>query len=242
MTGENFILLDDGPDSASAVAEYLRQRPDFLVKQPQLLEEITVPHDAGSAVSLVERQVATLRRRNKQMQIKLREWMDAAEHNDSLSLKLHRLTLKLIEARDLDTVFAVLYRTLARDFRADHAALWLFVDGIEGQNQRREFIGTRAPKRAVLEGMLEGAKPLCGALTEDERNALFEKAAQEIGSAAVLPMRKGDWSGILAIGVRDPARFQAEMGTDFLIRLGEIVSAVLYGRIGDTGEQSGTER
>ncbi|MGH8611037.1 MAG: DUF484 family protein, partial [Gammaproteobacteria bacterium] len=227
MTTPKPIHLDDGPDSISAVAEYLRRRPNFLVNQPELLQEISVPHETGEAVSLVERQVATLRKRSKQLQVKLREWIDVAEHNDRLSLKLHHLTRMLITARDLDTVFSILYESLVSDFRADYVVLWLFVDTPPGQNQRREFLGTQTKQQAVLEDVFEKAVPFCGALSGPQRAALFDGATEEIGSAAVLALREVDWRGILAIGVRDAGRFQAEMGTDFLIRLSEIVSAVL---------------
>lgn len=151
MTTPKAIQLDDGPDSINAVAEYLRRRPDFLVNQPEVLQEITVPHETGEAVSLVERQVATLRKRNKQLQIKLREWVNVAEHNYHLSLKLHHLTRMLIATRDLDTVFSVLYQSLASDFRADYVVLWLFVDAPPGQNQRREFLGRQTKQQVVLE-------------------------------------------------------------------------------------------
>ncbi len=242
MTTPKPIQLDDGPDSINAVAEYLRRHRDFLVNQPELLQEITVPHETGEAVSLVERQVATLRKRNKQLQIKLREWVNVAEHNDHLSLKLHHLTRMLIATRDLDTVFSVLYQSLVGDFRADFVVLWLFVDAPPGQNQRREFLGRQAKQQVLLEDVFEKAVPFCGALSDAQRAALFESAAQEVGSAAVLALREAEWRGILAIGVRDARRFQAEMGTDFLIRLSEIVSAVLCRWVGSTDEQSKAKR
>lgn len=227
MTTPKPIHLDDGPDSISAVAEYLRRRPDFLINQPDVLQEISVPHETGAAVSLVERQVATLRKRNKQLQVKLRDWIDVAEHNDHLSLKLHHLTRTLIAARDLDTVFSILYESLVSDFRADYVVLWLFADAPAGQNQRREFLGTQTKQQAILEDVFEKPMPFCGALGDAQRAALFDGATEEVGSAAVLALREADWRGILAIGVRDAGRFQAEMGTDFLIRLSEIASAVL---------------
>ncbi|MGH8659453.1 MAG: DUF484 family protein [Gammaproteobacteria bacterium] len=242
MTTPRPIQLDDGPDSISAVAEYLRRRPDFLVNQPELLQEISVPHETGEAVSLVERQVATLRKKNKQLQGKLREWIEVAEHNDQLSLKLHHLTRMLIAARDLDTVFSMLYQSLVTDFRADCVVLWLFVDAPPGQNQRREFLGSQREQQAVLEDVFEKAVPFCGALSDAQRAALFNGATEEVGSAVVLALREADWRGILAIGVRDASRFQAEMGTDFLIRLSEIVSSVICRWVVSSDEQSKAER
>lgn len=241
MTTPKPIQLDDGPDSVSAVAEYLRRRPDFLLNQPELLQDISVPHETGEAVSLVERQVATLRKRNKQLQGKLREWIDVAEHNVHLSLQLHHLTRLLIAARDLDTVFSVLYQSLVSDFRADSVVLWLFADAPPGQDERCEFLGRQTERQAALEDVFDKAVPFCGALNDAQRAALFNGATEEVGSAVVLALCEADWRGVLAIGVRDASRFQAEMGTDFLIRLSEIVSAILCRWVASSDEQSNFE-
>jgi uncharacterized protein len=236
------IHLDDGPDSVNAVAEYLRRRPDFLVNQPELLQEISVPHETGEAVSLVEHQVATLRKKNKQLQGKMQEWMDVAKHNDQLSLKLHRLTRRLIAARDLDTVFSVLYERLVRDFQADSVVLWLFVDAPPGQDRRREFLGRQTKQQALLEEVFEKSVPFCGALNDAQRVALFNGAKTEVRSAVLLALREADWRGMLAIGVREVSRFRAEMGIDFLIRLSEIVSAVLCRWVMSSDEASKLKR
>lgn len=225
--GPKSVELDDGPDSVSAVAEYLRRRPDFLVNQPELLQEISVPHKTGEAVSLVERQVATLRKKNKQLQGRLQEWVDVAKYNDELSLKLHYLTRRLIAAPDLEKIFSAFYQSLVSDFRADCVVLWLFVDAPQGQNHRREFLGSQTQQQALLEHVFETDLPFCGALSADQKAALFDGATKEVGSAVVLSLGETDWRGMMGIGVRDASRFQAEMGTEFLIRLSEIMSAVL---------------
>ena len=43
------------------VAEWLSQNPNFFEKHTWLLEKLIVPHQRGSAVSLVERQTSMLR-------------------------------------------------------------------------------------------------------------------------------------------------------------------------------------
>ena len=37
------------------VADYLRANPDFFIDQDELLRSLTLPHDSGWAISLVER-------------------------------------------------------------------------------------------------------------------------------------------------------------------------------------------
>jgi uncharacterized protein YigA (DUF484 family) len=71
--------------------------------------------------------------------------------------------------------------------------------------------------------------PYCGA------NAGFEAAtwledASTVASLALIPLRHGsstDAFGLLVLGSPDPTRFSADMGTEFLMRIGEISSAGL---------------
>ena len=43
------------------VQEFLLLNPDFLSKNPEVLKSLEVIHDAGGAVSLIQRQVEILR-------------------------------------------------------------------------------------------------------------------------------------------------------------------------------------
>ena len=47
--------------NAEQVADFLRRHPAFFVEHDELLADLIVPHEAGHAVSLVERQVKLLR-------------------------------------------------------------------------------------------------------------------------------------------------------------------------------------
>ena len=42
------------------VRDFLQANPTFLDKNPDILESLSLPHNAGNAVSLVERQVGSL--------------------------------------------------------------------------------------------------------------------------------------------------------------------------------------
>ena len=49
-------------------------------------------------------------------------------------------------------------------------------------------------------------------------------------SIALLPLRAGAGEpafGLLVLGSPDPTRYAADMGTEFLVRIGEIASAAL---------------
>ena len=76
--------------------------------------------------------------------------------------------------------------------------------------------------------------PLCGPLSPERALALFGDGGASIHSAAIVPIHADGQSGIIAIGSSDATRFSPEMGTDFLNRLGEIISQKLRSvRLGD---------
>jgi len=72
------------PDEQS-VADYLRRHPCFFEDKPTLLVDLRVPHATGSAVSLVERQVAVLREGNAGLQKQLKELVQVARENGQLN-------------------------------------------------------------------------------------------------------------------------------------------------------------
>ena len=112
---------------AKAVAEYLQQHPEFFGEYADVLSEIYVPHPhGGHAIPIAERQIVTLREKNGQLETKLREMIKFGGENDSISEKLHRSTLALFSAMDLETTLGVLYHSLTEDFQVPQVALRLW--------------------------------------------------------------------------------------------------------------------
>src|SRR5262249_50100746 len=86
--------------SEDAVMQYLRDNPDFFGRHPMLLTDLSLPHDTGQAISLVERQVAILRERNIDMRRRLNHLVGAANTNDTLYEKTRRFTLEMLDCND----------------------------------------------------------------------------------------------------------------------------------------------
>jgi len=112
---------------ASAVAEYLKNHPHFFEEHADVLTQILVPHPhGGHAIPLAERQILALRDKNHELDSKLRELISFGTENDAIGEKLHRATLALFAAPDLETTLAVLYHSLKEDFGVPQVAarLW----------------------------------------------------------------------------------------------------------------------
>lgn len=216
------------------VAEYLQAYPDFFERNGPLLAKLRLPHlrDAGATVSLVERQVEVLRERNQSLERKLKDLVDVARANDALADRIHRLSQRLIRARSLlDSVNAI-ETSLREDFGALHSVLVLFLEearsleaAATGRFLRADSLGS--PEIKTFETLMQSGKPRCGQVRDAQRDYLFGKDSIEIGSVALTPLGPKGALGLLAIGASDAERFHPAMSTEFLSRIGELVTYAL---------------
>ena len=218
--------------SDTTVAEYLQTFPDFFERNSPLLTKLRLPHlrDVGATVSLVERQVEVLRERNQSLERKLKELVDVARANDALADRIHRLSQRLIRTHTLlETVNAV-ETSLREDFDAMHSVLVLFLEqarDLEGAGRFLRNGDPASPDIKSFESLLQSGKPRCGQVRDAQRDYLFGKDSVEIGSVALTPLGPKGELGILAIGASDAERFHPGMSTEFLSRIGELVTYAL---------------
>lgn len=217
--------------SEANVAEYLQQHPDFFERHVNVLAKLKLPHSRGaSAVSLVERQVAVLRDKNGVLEQRLHELIEVGRGNDVLNIKIHQLACRLIRARTAEQVFEALESSLREEFGASDWILISTRPEFEAASQTTCHLRVVAPSAAELrmfETLFESGRPRCGQIRDSQRDWLFGQGTNEIGSAALVPLGSAVGHGILAIGSPDAERFHPTMSTDYLARIGELVSAAL---------------
>jgi uncharacterized protein YigA (DUF484 family) len=217
----------------SSVADYLQTYPDFFERNSSLLTKLRLPHlrDVGATVSLVERQVEVLRERNQSLERKLKELVDVARANDALADRIHRLSQRLIRAHTLPETIAAIETSLREDFDAMHSVLVLFIEPARSlASESSRFLRAADPADAdikTFESLLQSGKPRCGQIRDVQRDYLFGKDSIEIGSVALTPLGPKGELGILAIGASDAERFHPAMSTEFLSRIGELVTYAL---------------
>jgi uncharacterized protein YigA (DUF484 family) len=224
-------IKQDGLNDTT-VAEYLQTYPDFFERNSPLLTKLRLPHlrDAGATVSLVERQVEVLRERNQSLDRKLKELVDVARANDALADRIHRLSQRLIRAHTLLETIGAVETSLREDFDAMHSVLVLFLEqarSLEGAGRFLRSAEPTDPDIKSFESLLQSGKPRCGQVRDGQRDYLFGKESVEIGSVALTPLGPKGELGILAIGASDAERFHPAMSTEFLSRIGELVTYAL---------------
>jgi uncharacterized protein YigA (DUF484 family) len=219
--------------SDAEIAAYLQTHPDFFERHASLLAKLRLPHlrDGGGTVSLVERQVEVLRERNQSLERKLKELIDVARGNDLLADRIHRMSQRLIRARDLAETVGAIETSLREDFEAMHAVLLLFTPeaaALQAQTPRfLRAVTSSSPEIRTFDTLLQSGKPRCGQIRDTQRDYLFGKDAIEIGSVALTPLGPKGALGILAIGASDAERFHPGISTEFLSRIGELAAYAL---------------
>jgi uncharacterized protein YigA (DUF484 family) len=206
-------------DAEQAVVDYLLAHPDFFERHADLLATLSIQHASGSAVSLVERQLGLLRGKGEQLRTQLQQLITVARENEVLHDRLHRLTLALLDARDLAALQDILRRELQAHFQADAVALR---QAPAEELQRPPDPGQSGAR--LLRELIATGKPRCGPLGEAELAYFFGADATGSRSVALIPLFGPRLTGALAIGSNDPERFHPGKATDFLTRLGEVVA------------------
>ncbi|ACE83023.1 DUF484 family protein [Cellvibrio japonicus] len=225
MTDTKLPTLAD-PLEPEQVAAYLQAHPDFFAQHPELLAELSLPHESGAAVSLVERQVAILRERNMDMRHRLSKLLDNARENDKLFDKTKRLVLSLLEGQDMGDVLDALYYSFDKDFGIHFTSVLLFgnPDKIPSSQARIVSMGEA---REHIAPLIKNSRAMCGTLGSAELAFIFGAHAGEIGSVATVPLMHGSAFGLLAIGNRDPHYYRSSMGTLFLGYIAEVLNRLL---------------
>lgn len=217
--------------SEQTICDHLAAHPDFFERHSALLSSLRLPHAAGGAVSLVERQVSVLRQKNLKLERQLKELIEVARANGVLATKIHDLALQLFAARDLSATIAAVEEAMRSGFNADQAVLVLFGD--PGQfadlDFGRFFRVTERDDKALgpFSTFLKTSTPRCGQIRDSQRNYLFPANAEEVGSVALIPLGQNTDVGFLAIGSVDADRFHPGMSIDFLSRVGDLVSVAI---------------
>jgi uncharacterized protein YigA (DUF484 family) len=215
--------------SEDSIADYLKSHPDFFERHAPLVLGLKLPHRAGGAtISLVERQVSLLRQRNSQLERQFKDLVAVAKQNDALVEKIHQLCLKLMRAPTLKQRLERLETGLREDFAAERAVLVLFpaspTEAVRDGFVKR--VNPDDPDVRPFAAFLRAAKPRCGPLRDRQKN-IFDRDADAVSSAALVPLGAESRLGFLIIGSRDPDHFHPGKRMDFLARLGEVLAVAI---------------
>ena len=219
--------------SASQVEDYLQQHPDFFHEHLNLLEQMSIPHPSGTAISLISKQLELFRSKHHEMENQLNALIEIARNNDASLIRMHKLTLALLEASTLEQAIANLDVVLADYFLTDFVAVRIIKQHPESAIANL-FIEPGSENLQPFLKELAGNQPKCGRPTLAQAKVLFGDSAVEVNSCAIIPMNFTELDGILAIGSREKGRFHYSMGNLFLTQMSEIIGTRLISLLRQT--------
>lgn len=207
------------------VAAFLQQNPEFFENHADLLAVMHVPSAHGKgAVSLAERQQVAQRDKIRQLERKYSELLTIGIENDETGNKVHQLTLGLLNSADFLALNQMLVETLRENFNVPYVNIKLWA--LAADNDLSKQVAFEAVDETLKTWVLSLDKPYCGNALNDSFQYLFNEGV-EAKSYAVIPLGVVDAIGFLVLASDDEKRFYPGMGTLFLQRLNELLTAAL---------------
>ena len=214
--------------SEISVVNYLRKKRDFFEKNYEILSELKIPHESGTAVSLIEKQLFLLREENQKINKQMCELIEIARQNNELALRMHQLILTLMGDNNPSETFSLMYESLKKNFHADSVVVRLFADPIFIDPPRvEEFVGKSSEDESLFKNIIESREPQSGKINRQQEVFLFGDKKNDIASSVIIPLHGFRWTGVLAIGSFDAEYFKPGMGIELLANLGEILSFII---------------
>lgn len=241
MTAPIATNASETPESTSteiddaAVAAWLRRHPTFFHGHADLLLELSIPHESGKAISLLERQVAVFRERQSSLQDQIHEFIGNARNNDNLFEKTRLVILDILRSKKLSELVKLVSERLRADFDASASALVFVTDATESITGITRLTG--ASVKAALGDLFAKQRTYCGALNQMQQQLLFPEQAAPIVSAAIVPLHLPEDSAVraryglplLLIGSTREQHFNSSLDTLFLDFIGEVLAVWVEG-------------
>ena len=208
------------------IANFLAHNPGFFERNAELLASIqlTSPH-GQRAVSLQERQMEMLREKIKGLEGKIIEMIRHGQENVAIADRLHRWTRALMLTASAADLPEVLTRELMHQFMIPQSGIRVW-----GAADAFGSLAFAAPVSKDVQSLAASLTlPYCGVNSGFEAAQWLDDPAAAM-SLAMIPLRHGagvEAFGMLVLASPDPTRYTAEMGTEFLQRIGELSSAAL---------------
>ncbi|MBS0294345.1 MAG: DUF484 family protein [Proteobacteria bacterium] len=218
------------PITEDDIAHFLANTPGFFERHAELLASVTMASPHGQrAVSLQERQAEMLREKIKGLEHRIMDMVRHGHENAAIGDKIHQWSRQLLAVQDAGQLPQAVEQGMQALFDVPQVALRLW--GVAGAHGEQPFAqGVSEDVRSFASSL---TMPFCGPNLGFEATAWLAEPAQ-VQSLALLPLRRGAIDsaeqpafGLLVLGSQDPHRFEATMGTEYLVRMAELASAAL---------------
>ncbi|MDX1483292.1 MAG: DUF484 family protein [Alphaproteobacteria bacterium] len=212
------------PPTAAEIGAFLSANPDYLRDHPQVLRTLAPEHrDLGAGV--VDMQgvlIQRLRDDNDRLQRQHDDLLAGGRANLTAQSRIHGAVLSLLEARSFRELMEVATTDLAIKLDAD-----VIILGVENENgiAEKSVSGIRLLDPGTVDRLMgPGRDVVLNADIEGDRT-LYGSATGLVASEALLRLHASPEAptGILALGARQPRRFDPDQGSELLGFLAQVL-------------------
>lgn len=205
------------------VKAYLKANPEFFEQNASFLAEISLPSPHGiGTISLAERQQLAQRDKIDALKSNFAELVLNARDNDAITNKIHALNIELHKAKNFDAIEQIISALLPEIFDLSETCMRVWANPLDSKNRANLVFSDVSEQTKTWLAAL--TQPYCGKQPAIATEDWFLEPAASI---ALIPLRDAHNIGFLALASDNTSRFYTEMGTDFLSKIGEILSAAL---------------
>lgn len=220
--------------TADQVRAFLKQNPDFLRKNQDVVSELTPPErDLGNGIiDFQHYMVKNLQKDSKDLKSRYDVLVDFCRDNMSVQTQVHHAVLRLIRARNLEQLLEAITQDLVSLFDVDVVRLAMEADTlIDTSFGEQHFSGIVFIPTGTIDAALGKKKKVllvedCTLKQPQGFEDVFSDCEALIESCAMLrlDMEAVDRDIMLAFGVRYKERFHPGQGIELLHFLARIVA------------------
>jgi uncharacterized protein YigA (DUF484 family) len=164
--------------------------------------------------------------KHQELESQLTELIEIARDNDTSYVRMHKLTLALLDAKTVEEAVGNLETVLSEYFLTDFVAIRVIKNNPDPPIANL-YLEPDSEELKPFSKELASNQPTCGRPTLTQAKILFGDLSLEVKSYAIMPMMFTELEGFLAVGSREEARFHYSMGSLFLTQMSEIVGTRL---------------
>ena len=199
---------------------FLLENLDFFKDREALISELKFNHSsAGSASSLLERQIHRLRDEQKELMDLLSSFMKTASLNEDLFNKSKDLTLSILGSTSKEGITKIVKQTFLEKFNVDVCELSFY------ENKQIEDLENKTGF-SLHKGAIH-----CGPYAKEKISTIFKN--QEVQSMVLSVFISGKKIGILALGSFDRSKYLGDEDTTFIQYIRDIVEKRLVTIVSD---------
>jgi uncharacterized protein YigA (DUF484 family) len=189
---------------------FLLKNLDFFKDRESLISELKFNHSsAGTASSLLERQIHRLRDEQKELMDLLSNFMKTASLNEDLFNKSKDLTLNIIGSTSNEEITKTVKQAFLEKFNVDVCELSFY------KNKEIEDLENKTGL-SLHKGAIH-----CGPYAKEKISTIFKN--QEVQSMVLSVFISGKKIGILALGSFDRSKYLGDEDTTFIQYISDIV-------------------